>query len=119
MAFKVVSGNFVGQEESGGYGSADGYGGTVVLSTDASVFYYGALAVDALDVTHNLRAYPEYIYAATGSVAFGSSAFYNALTGARLGQLAFNSSVYGLNPSGDDFWVYDAQANRLRYFTPN
>ncbi|WP_428312511.1 YncE family protein [Hydrocarboniphaga sp.] len=117
-AFKIVDDEFVAQEQTGIYGSADGYGGTVALATDGSAFYYGQLCVDALDVTHTLRVFPEMIYAATGSVAFGNGNYYHAQKGKLLGSLGFSTTVYGLNPAGDDFWAYDAKKNLLRHFVP-
>ncbi len=116
--FKIVGNDFQKWEGSGTYGSAWGYGGTVVLATDGSAFYYGALQVDPLDVTHNLRVFPEKIYAATGDIAFGNGNYYDARTGALLGSLGFQTTVYGLNPHDDDFWAYDAGTNTLRYFVP-
>ena len=56
-AYRLTGDDFFQQEETGDYGSAQGYGGTVVLATDHGSFYYGALQVDALDVTHRLRVF--------------------------------------------------------------
>jgi len=116
QAFNIVGNNFHIQEGSGIYGSAQGYGGSVVLATDASVFYYGKLQVDALDVTSSRRVFPEVIYAATGEIAFGDTHYYDAHTGAVLGALGFQTTVYGLNPGGADFWAYDGSTNLLRHF---
>lgn len=116
-AFKIKNNDFASQETTGTYGSAQGYGSNVALATDSSAFYYGTLSVDALDVTHTLHVFPETIYAATGSVAFGKSAYYDAHTGALLGTLGFDATAYALNANGSDFWVYDGGANLLRHFT--
>jgi hypothetical protein len=115
-AFKIVGNDFHGQETSGTYGSASGYGGTSVLATDGSAFYYGALQVDPLDVSHNLHIFPEQIYAATGSIAFGNGKYYDAHTGALLGSLGFDSQVYALDATGQDFWAFDAADNTLHHF---
>jgi Big-like domain-containing protein/thrombospondin type 3 repeat protein len=115
-AFKVSGNTFVPQEQSGVYGSAQGYGGTAVLAVDGSVFYYGELQVDALDVTHNLRVFPELIYAANGRAALGNGKYYDPGTGALLGSLGFATTVYAPNHAGDDFWAYDASSNTLRHF---
>jgi hypothetical protein len=53
QAFRFSGNDFVKQEGSGTYGSADRYGGTAALATDGSAFYYGRLQVDALDVSFN------------------------------------------------------------------
>ena len=58
QAFAIVGNEFVKREGSGTYGSAQNYGGTVVLATDGSAFYYGRLQVDPLDVTRNTRVFP-------------------------------------------------------------
>src|SRR6266550_7526971 len=114
-AFRIVNNEFVRQEGSGGYGSAQ-YGGTVVLATDGSAFYYGAFQLDPLDVTHNVRVFPERIYAANGSVALGAGKYYDAHTGALLGALPFSTTIYALNPSGDDFWAFDPASSTVHHF---
>lgn len=117
-AYKLVNDAFSALENSGIYGSAQGYGPNVVMATDGSAFYYGKLQVDPLDVTHNLRVFPEIIYAATGDIAFGNGNYYDAHTGMLLGTLGVQATVYGLNPNGQDFWAYDEVANLLRHFGP-
>ncbi|HUO74555.1 MAG TPA: Ig-like domain-containing protein [Solirubrobacteraceae bacterium] len=118
-AFKVSGNTFVPQEQSGIYGSASGYGGTAVLSTDGSVFYYGELQVDALDVTHNRRVFPELIHAANGRAALGNGKYYDPATGDLLGSLGFATTVYAMNRQGDDFWAYDSAADTMRHFFPS
>lgn len=116
-AISVNNTHFAPLETTGTYGSAQNGGGSSVLATDGSVFYYGALQVDAHDVRINLRTFPEIIVAATGKFAFGDGAYYDAHTGQKVGTLPFATRVYGLAPDGDDFWAYDAATNTLRYFT--
>lgn len=116
QAWRLVNNEFVRQEFTGTYGSAQGYGGTVALATDSSAFYYGRLQVDALDVTHNLRVFPELIFAASGQIAFGNGNYYDAQTGALLGSLPFQTTVYALNPEGDDFWAYDPTTTTVHHF---
>jgi hypothetical protein len=116
-AFKIVANQFVRQETSGTYGSAYGYGGTTVLANDASAFYYGRLQVDALDVSHNVRVFPESIYAATADVAFGNGKYYDAHTGTLLGTLPFSTTVYAVYPSGNDFWAYDPATTTVHHFS--
>ena len=119
QAFRITNDNFVYAEGSGGYGSAQGYGPTIALATDSSAFYYGALQVEALDVTHNLHTFPSSILAATGDVAFSATgAFYDAHSAALLGNLGYAPQAYALNPAGKDFWAYDQTANMLRHYRP-
>ena len=115
-AFRLAGNQFFGQESSGTYGSAQGHGGTMVLSTDGSRFYYGNLQVDALDVAHNIRVFPELIYAANGRFAFGNGKYYDAGTGALAGTLPFAATVYAMNPFADDFWAYDPATNTVHHF---
>lgn len=117
QAFKLVDNNFYQQEGSGIYGSAQGYGGTLALANDGSALYYGQLQVDPLDVSHNLRVFPEPIFAATGDLAFGNGNYYDAHTGQLLGSLGFQSTVYGLDQSGNNFWAFNSSTNRLHYFS--
>ena len=118
QAFKLVNNKFVLAEGSGTYGTAQGFGGTTVLSNDGRTFYYGRLAVDSNDVTFNKAVFPELIYAATGTVAFGDGAVYDATTTAVVGDLGFSTTVYGLNPKGEDFWAFDPAGHQLRHFVP-
>jgi len=119
QAFTFSGNEFVKADGTGGYGSAQGFGGTQVLATDESGFYYGKLEVDPLDVTHTLRVFPQAIVAASGTIAFAADAYYDAHTGEAIGRLGFSSLQYGLNPDGDDFWVFDASQNLLRHFAPD
>lgn len=91
---------------TGIYGSAQGYGGTAVLSLDGERFYYGRLQVEALDVTNNIRVFPQPIYAATADLAFGSSSVYDTVTGADLGGFGYSTTVYALNAQGNALWTY-------------
>ncbi len=116
QAFAIVNDEFVKQEGTGIYGSAQGYGTNVALATDGTAFYYGALQVDPLDVTHNLRVFPERIYAANGSIALGSGKYYDAHSGLLLGTLLFNTTIYALNPDGDDFWAFDPASSTMHRF---
>lgn len=116
QAWRIVANEFVRQEGSGIYGTAQGYGGTVALATDGSAFYYGRLQVDVLDVSHNTRVFDELIYAANGEIAFGDGNYYDAHTGALLGSLPFKTTVYALNPAGSDFWVFDPLTTTVHHF---
>ena len=116
--FAVKQGNFQLIDATGVYGTANGYGGTMALATDGSAFYYGTLAVDVLDVNRHLNIFPQAIHAATGNVAFGDGTLFDAHTAKTIQTLGFASTVYGLNPSGDDFWVFDGSKGMLRHFVP-
>ena len=87
QAFRIVNNEFVDQEGSGTYGSAQGYGSNVALATDGGAFYYGALQVDPLDVTHNVRVFPERIYAANGNIALGDGKYYDARPPSRVARV--------------------------------
>lgn len=117
-AFVQQGNSFVQAESSGSYGSAQGYGGTTVLSTDGADFYYGRLQVDAGNVMTTRRVFPRSIVAATGTVAFADTTYYDADTGLPAGSLPFGTSVYGLNESGSDFWAYNPAGNSLHHFVP-
>lgn len=113
-AFRADSSGFFRQEASGTYGSAQGYGGTVVLSQDSGALYYGRLKVEALDLKSNLKTFPETIYAATGEVAFGGSFYYNAVTGAPIDAFGFTSTVFALGATSPNVWVFDDPTDTLR-----
>lgn len=117
-AFNLLATSFSGAESTGTYGSASGYGGTAVLSTDGADFYYGRLQVDGANVTVTRRAFAKPIVAATGDVAFADGDYYDADTGQRVDSLSFGTTVYGLNRTGADFWAYNPGANSLHHFVP-
>ena len=102
--------------ETGGYGSAQGGGGTSVLSTGGRHFYYGRLQVEALSVTNNLFSFPERIYAASADIAFGQNSYYDAATGALLGSLEFATTVYALSEDGHHLWAFNSQAKLLHRY---
>ncbi|MCY7387501.1 MAG: fibronectin type III domain-containing protein [Burkholderiales bacterium] len=117
QAFGLVGNDFVKREASSGYGTVNDNGTNVALATDASAFYYGRLQVDPLDVTYSRRVFAEPIYAATGSIAFGNGKFFDALNGNLMGSVGFDTTVYALNPNGQDFWAFDAGQNLLHHLT--
>jgi hypothetical protein len=102
--------------DTGTYGSADGQGGTSVLSTDGLRFYYGRLQVEALDITNNLRIFPQSIYAATPDFAFGSNQYFSPATGASLGSLGFQTTVYGLSDDGMHVWAFNPTDDTLHHY---
>jgi hypothetical protein len=97
--------------------SAESGGGNAVLATDSSVFYYGRLQVEGLDVTHNLRMLPEAIVAASGKFAIGAKAYYDAISGKKLGALPFISSVFAWSQDGATLWSYDPRQSILHEYT--
>lgn len=117
QAFKLSGNEFVKQEGSGTYGSAQGYGGIVALATDNSALYYGRLQVDPLDVSHDVRVFAENIFAATGDLAFGNGDYYDAHTGDLLGSLGFNTTVYGIDQSGDKIWAFNPVDNTIHLYS--
>ncbi len=117
-AFKVNGSVFFPQESTGMYGSAQGFGGSMVLANDASSLYYGRLQVDALDVTYNRNVFPEIILGATSTTAFGSTHYYDAETGNVLGAYGFTTSVIGVDRFGNDIWAVDAAGHRLVHLAP-
>ncbi|MCX7422619.1 MAG: Ig-like domain-containing protein [Planctomycetia bacterium] len=96
------------------YGTAQDGGGSSILSTDGRYFFYGDLQVEAADVKSNVRLLPEIIRAATGSVAFGSSRFYDTTTGTQLGQLPFSTDVMTVSDDGRHLWAKNG--DQVEYF---
>lgn len=76
-----------------------------MLSSDGRHFYYGALQVEAADVRHNLRSFPELIRAASGQIAFGTNSYYDAVTGAFLGSYGFSTTVLFVSDDGQHLWA--------------
>ncbi|HLQ43423.1 MAG TPA: Ig-like domain-containing protein, partial [Planctomycetaceae bacterium] len=103
-------------ESTGVYGSASGYGGTTVLSSDGNRFYSGKLQVDGANVRTNLQTFADNIYAATGQIAFGNSSYYNASNGVYLGALGFQTTVFCTTDDGAHVWAYDSTAARLHHY---
>jgi hypothetical protein len=117
-AFRIINNDFAQRDWSGTYGSADGYGGSVVLANDGSNFYYGQLQVDPLDVTHNRNVFGEIIHGATATTAFGETHYFDASTGAILGDYGFGTDVLAVNQNGKDIWALDNAHHRLVHMAP-
>ena len=117
QAFGFIGNNFVKREGASSNGSIQGNVSSIAFATDGSAFYYGKSQVDPLDVTYNRKVFAEPIYAATGNVAFGNGKFFDAQTGNLMGSLGFDTTVYALNPNGQDFWAFDASQNLLHNLT--
>jgi hypothetical protein len=49
-------------------------------------------------------------------VAFGSSAYYSATTGANLGTLGFSTSVYTVSDEGTNLWAFQQSGNILHHY---
>jgi len=115
-AYQLVGDSVTAQEKTGVYGSAQDGGGTYVLSSDSQNFYYGRLQVDALDVRNNRIMFPEMIYAASADIAFGQNGYYDALTGVRLGDPGFATTVYCLDATGTSLWAFDPVSDMLHHY---
>lgn len=121
-AFKLNGDTLVRQEFSGTYGAAyvPGAGSSLVLSTDSSALYYGAVQFDAMDMTYRQRTFAERILAANGSFALGASGYYDAHTGQLLGSWGgrnFSAFAFDNTAGATDFWGFDADAGTLVHFT--
>jgi hypothetical protein len=113
---RLVGDTLVYAGDTGVYGTAQGGGGSSVLSTDGLRFYYGRLQVEALDVRNNLRSFPEIIHAATDQLAFGASAYYDAATGQMAGNLGFATNVYALSEDGAHVWAFQDNGDLLHHY---
>ena len=102
----TVSGSSLAHTQgTGTYGTAEGYGGTSVLSTDGATFYFGSLQVAASNVTQNLKVFPEAIFSANRNFAFGNGDYYNPLTATKSGSFSYATTVYAESPNGSDVWA--------------
>ncbi|MBN1787432.1 MAG: hypothetical protein JW806_03460, partial [Sedimentisphaerales bacterium] len=113
---RVSGDTLVDEGNTGTYGTAQGGGGTSVLSTDGYYFYYGKLQVEAMNVKNNLHMMTQTIYAASDKIAFGESRYYDAETGAELSGLGFSTTVYGVSEDGKHLWAYESEDNMLHYY---
>lgn len=107
------------QGGTGVYGSAQSGGGTSTLATDGSVFYYGKLQVEALDVTNNLHTFAEPIYAASPEVAFGTAHYYDSSTATALGSLGYSTTKYAIGADGQDIWAYNSTTGKVHHYYIN
>lgn len=119
-AFRLNGNALTRQEDSGTYGVADvpGSGDSVVLASDDSALYYGALQFDPLDMTFLRLTFAERIIGANGQYAFGSQNYYDALTGELVGSLHGNFTSFAFSKTSADIWGFDASTNKLVHFAP-
>jgi hypothetical protein len=103
--------------DTGTYGTASkAGGGSAVLSSDGRWFYYGKLQVEAMNVKNNRHTFPEVILAAARDLAFGEKGYYDAQTGARVGELGFTSRVLNVSPDGMFLWAFNTTTNELHQY---
>ncbi|MBV8467582.1 MAG: hypothetical protein JO218_16705 [Burkholderiales bacterium] len=115
-AYKVANQTLTPQEDAGLTIDAYRLSGPLALSTDQTALYFGSLEVSTQDVSHHVQVFPEWIFAATGTVAFGKASYYDSKTGAALGSLGEQPTIYGMDPLSTDFWVYDSVAKQLHHY---
>jgi hypothetical protein len=114
---RVVGDTLQQAEHTDTYGSASKEGGgSATLSADGSRFYYGKLQVEALDVKHNLRTFPEVIVAASRDLAFGRAGYYGAQTGQKVGDLGFANPVCAVGRDGLTLWAFDPATTTLHEY---
>jgi hypothetical protein len=101
---------------SGTYGTAQGGGGTSILSTDGTYFYYGRLQVDAMNITNNLHVFTQSIYAASDKIAFGETRFFDAKSGEELSGLGFSTKIYAVSENGKHLWAFESDGDVLHHY---
>jgi predicted Zn finger-like uncharacterized protein len=116
--FRLAGNKLQPVAETGTYGTASkaGGGGSAVLASDGSCFYYGKLQVDANDVKNNRRNFLEVILAASRDLAFGEKGYYNAHTGEKVADVGFATRVQAVSPDGMFVWVYNPTSRQLHQF---
>ncbi len=114
---RVVMDRIIAIESTLMYGSANGFGGTSVLSTDGLTLFYGRLQVEAADVINNLNTYSESIVAASSSVAFGEAgSFYDSRNGKLLGKISFPVGPIHVSANNRDVWIAEKTTGRVHRF---
>jgi hypothetical protein len=101
------------------YGTAQGGGGSSVLTPSGAIFFYGALEVDAFHITDNLGTFPERILAANNDIACGRSGYYDITTAEKLGTFSSSGTsgyyhTMAFSEDGRFLCVYDAEEGALR-----
>ncbi|MBN2064478.1 MAG: hypothetical protein JW745_06725 [Sedimentisphaerales bacterium] len=114
--YKVSGNSLSSSTATGGYGSAQNGGGTAILTSNGKYFFYGALQVEAIDVTNNIRTIAETIYAASSNVAFGKSGYYSTTTGSKLGNLTYATQIITVSNDGYHFWAYNSSTYKVQHY---
>ena len=74
-------------QETSSYQLPGGYAARgVALSADGRYFYYEGLQFLSSDILHVRQSFSQTIYAGASNYAFGSTDYYDATTGARVGR---------------------------------
>jgi len=115
-ALQLVGNALVPAENTGYLNSSLGRGGSVVLSSDRSAVYSGALRVDSSDVRRDHIRFPETILAASSEMAFGSRAWYDAETGKARGGWGFGPALVVVSDDGTQVWAFDPDNDRLHHY---
>lgn len=112
-AFQIVGDSLEPAETSPGYSNPVGL---AILSTDGGNFYSGPIQYDPRNVSIIRRTFPEAIHAASADIAFGQNGYYDAATGALLGNLGFSTQVYAVDAQGRELWAFDAATDMLHRY---
>ncbi|QDT71698.1 beta strand repeat-containing protein [Lacipirellula limnantheis] len=83
------------------------YGSSGVLSTDGLTYYYNQAALNAANLTQNIVTFSQSIGAATPTVAFGTTNYFNAATGASLGSIPFTPQSWTIGANNRDVWAVE------------
>ena len=89
---------------------------SAVLATDGSRLYDGPRQLEALDTTNLTNTLPEVIYAASGEIAIGEHAVYEAETARRLGATPFPSKTQHISEGGEHFWSFNGDSDELYHY---
>src|SRR4051812_29437725 len=99
----TLSGNTMTSAESTSGISYGGY--SAVLSSDGSALYYAQQELKASDLTKVVTTFSETISAASPTLAFGTSHYYDPATGAALGVVPFTPLTWTVDANGRDVWA--------------
>lgn len=97
------------------YASDSGYVG-MAISSDGRHYYKGTQQYSVADPTSLVRTFGEDIFAATADFAFGKQGFYSTNTGAYLGTLTDQMTVYFAGEDGQNVWAFNGTAGKLQHY---
>lgn len=112
----ALSGNTLTAAESVN-GIPNGYP-SAVLSSDGLRYYYNQKSLNAANLNETIATFGQAITAATPTVAFGTTVYYNPATAEVLGSVVYSPSTWAVGANGKDVWALENSAgtNRLHHY---
>lgn len=113
VVLKILNDELIQVESTDKSGLSQTAKGKIVLSPSGDVLYYGALQIEALDISNNLRSFREPIIAASNELAIAQGTLYDARSGERLEFIDESSEAHFISADLKHWWYFDPATDHV------